>query len=160
MPTIEDVYQKFGFVSEAAQLLELELGTILFHNHAIEKKLFEEPNPELATKLLEKVNKQTLGRLINNAKIKVESLEEIESLLFAALKERNRLAHSFYWEHNFRLRAEDDAGREIMFEDLERMHDIILNAYKAVMMISGIDLENTSETEYLEFKNHEHVDLL
>lgn len=160
MPTIEDIYQKFGFVSEAAQLLEFELGTILFHNNAIEKDLFENPNPELAIKLLEKVNKQTLGLLINNTKNKIGSLEEIESLLFSALKERNRLAHSFYWEHNFRLRSEDDKGREIMLEDLERMHEIILDAYKAIMLISGVDLENISETEDLAFKHHEHVNLL
>jgi hypothetical protein len=29
MPTLDDVYRKFGEVSEAAQLLETELGTAL-----------------------------------------------------------------------------------------------------------------------------------
>ena len=29
MPTLDDVYRKFGEASEAAQLLETELGTLL-----------------------------------------------------------------------------------------------------------------------------------
>ena len=31
---------------------------------------------------------------------------------------------------------------EFRFHDLDRMHDIILDAYKAVMLISGVDIEN------------------
>lgn len=160
MPTVEDVYEKFGFVSEAAQLLEFELGTILFRNHAEEKGLFENQRPDLALKLLEKINRQTLGQLIRNAKIKGDSLDEIEALLSEALRERNRLAHSFYWEHNFRLRAEDDSGREIMLEDLERMHEIILEAYKALMLITGIDLDDVNEEDSSEEKLPDHVNLL
>ena len=141
MPTIEDVYCKFGFVSEAAQLLETELGTLLFHESALDEDLLDNPNPTLARDIYTKINKQTLGRLIHSSKSKITSVEKLSDLLSAALTERNRLAHSFYLEHNFRLRAEDDSGREIMMNDLERMHNIILDAYKAVMLISGIDLE-------------------
>lgn len=145
MPTIEDVYCKFGFVSEAAQLLETELGTLLFHESAVEEDLIDNPNPTLARDIYTKINKQTLGRLIHNSKSKITSIEKLSDLLSAALVERNRLAHSFYLEHNFRLRAEDDTGRETMMEDLENMHNIILDAFKAVMLISGIDLENMSK---------------
>jgi len=49
MPSLDDVYQKFGFASEAAQLLETELGTILFISGAVEKNLIETQDPDAAT---------------------------------------------------------------------------------------------------------------
>jgi len=153
MPTIEDVYCKFGFVSEAAQLLETELGTLLFHESASEADLFNNPNPETAREIYKKINKQTLGRLINSSKSKVKSLDNLSDLLSVALVERNRLAHSFYLEHNIRLRAENDSGRALMIDDLERMHEIIIDAYKAVMLLSGIDLEKMSEDDYQSIKS-------
>ncbi len=51
MPTLDDVYQKFGFTSEAAQLLETELGTILFITGAVKKNLIEIQDPDTATAL-------------------------------------------------------------------------------------------------------------
>jgi hypothetical protein len=48
MSTLNDVYQKFGEVSEAAQLLETELGTLLLSIRADEHALFSGGNPELA----------------------------------------------------------------------------------------------------------------
>ena len=91
----------------------------------------------------------------------MDSVEELENLLSSALVERNRLSHSFYREHNFRLQAELDEGRIIMLHDLERMHKIILDAYKAVMLISGIDLESPESIpeEYQEIKALGHVKL-
>lgn len=38
MPTLDDVYCKFGFASEAAQLLETELGNMLLIAGATEGK--------------------------------------------------------------------------------------------------------------------------
>lgn len=159
MLTIDDIYCKFGFVAEAAQLLEVELGTLLLYEEAVEANLIENPNSDMATNIYTKINKFTLGRLINNSKNKMDSVEKLESLLAAALVERNRLSHSFYREHNFRLRAELDEGRIIMRHDLDRMHEVILDAYKAVMLISGIDLENPESVpaEYQEIEELGHV---
>ncbi len=36
MPALEDVYGKFGFAAEAAQLLETQLGNMLLFHHIIE----------------------------------------------------------------------------------------------------------------------------
>jgi hypothetical protein len=159
MPTVDDIYCKFGFVAEAAQLLELELGTLLLYEEAVEANLIESPNSKIATGIYRKINKFTLGRLINNSKHKMKSVEELDGLLSSALDERNRLSHSFYSEHNFRLRAESDEGRIIMLHDLERMHEIILDAYRAVMLTSGIDLENPESIpkEYQEIEALGHV---
>ena len=145
MPTLEDVYFKFGFAAEAAQLLETELGTILFRTGAIEADLFENPDHDKAYELLQFVNRQTLGQLIRTLNSSNESLEELQDILTQALRERNRLAHSFYREHNNRRNSEE--GRSIMLRDLESIHETILDAYKAVMRLSGIDLDSISFEE-------------
>ncbi|MFM9101723.1 MAG: hypothetical protein ACKOPS_10450, partial [Cyanobium sp.] len=51
----------------------------------------------------------------------------------------NRLIHSFYREHNLRPNSAD--GRALMLQDLKTMHEKIIGAYKAVMKLSGIDLD-------------------
>ena len=63
----------------------------------------------------------------------------LEQLLSDALVSRNRLAHSFYLKHN--LRRNSDDGREVMLSDLEAIHKNLLDAYKAVLLLSGFDLE-------------------
>ena len=131
MPTIEDVYQKFGFASEAAQLLETELGTLLFRSGAIESGLFENPNHEKALELSQFVNRKTLGQLIKSLSKTADSLDEFEKILNKALSERNRLIHAFYRGHNNRRNTEK--GRVIMMDDLESIHATILDAYKAVL---------------------------
>jgi hypothetical protein len=37
MPTLNEVYRKFGEVAEAAQLLETELGNMLIAEHMVMK---------------------------------------------------------------------------------------------------------------------------
>lgn len=120
MPSLEDVYQKFGFASEAAQLLETELGTILFVSGAVKQNLLEKQDPEAATELYDSINRRTLGQLLNIIKSTDISVEHLEELLLKALKERNRLAHSFYRRHNFRRNSEE--GRQEMLDDLEKIH--------------------------------------
>jgi hypothetical protein len=139
MPSLDDVYQKFGLASEAAQLLETELGTVLFVSGAIDQNLIENQNPDAATALYNSINRKTLGQLLKGVKNTSESVEHLEELLSNALKERNRLSHSFYRQHNFRRNTED--GRLLMLDDLEKIHEVLLEAYKAVMRLSGIDLD-------------------
>lgn len=144
MPSLEDVYQKFGFASEAAQLFETELGSILFISGAVEKNLIETQDPDAANTLYRSINRKTLGQLLKGVKNTSVSVEHLEELLSKALKERNRLAHSFYRQHNFRRNSED--GCQIMLDDLEYIHEVLLEAYKAVMLLSGIDLDEVSSS--------------
>ena len=141
MPTLDDVYRKFGEASEAAQLLETELGNILIKIGVAEENLFSESNPERTSALFKKINRQTLGQLLKNVNNSTESVSHLEALLSCALAERNRLSHSFYRRHNFRRNSEE--GRMLMLKDLESSHDTLLEAYKAVMLLSGIDLDAT-----------------
>ena len=142
MPTLDDVYGKFGFAAEAAQLLETELGTLLIVIDAIDEGLLETPNPTRAAELFDAINSHTLGRLLKRLKTKDKALNELEPLLSKALDERNRLFHSFYRQHNFRRNT--DEGRDFMLEDLRSIHELLIEAYKAVMLLSGTDLDSIS----------------
>jgi hypothetical protein len=139
IPTVDDVYRTFGETYEAAQILETEFGNLLFESKVIEKKLLENPNKEQASILLDNINRKTLGQLLKNLKNSTASISELETLLSRALTERNRLAHSYYREHNLRINSEK--GRSLMIKDLESIHKVILDAYKAVMLLSGYDLD-------------------
>lgn len=142
MPSLDDVYRKFGEASEAAQLLETSLGTVLLFHGAVDEGLI---SPELnvdsegAAELLDRINRQTLGQLMRNLSATTDGLSDLRSLLEAALAERNRLAHSFYRQHN--LRRNSDAGRAIMLTDLEAIHGKLLAAFKAINLAQGIDLD-------------------
>lgn len=142
MPTLDDVYRKFGEVSEAAQLLETDVGTVMMFLGAVDQGLI---SPELkvdsqrAARLMDRINRQTLGQLIRTTQQLTDAFGPIETLLAEALDERNRLAHCFYRQHN--LRKFSNKGRAIMMNDLESMHEVLLAAWKAVNMIQGIDLD-------------------
>ena len=139
MPSLDNVYRKYGEASEAAQLLETELGNILLMVGAVDQNLIDEPDEKTAAALYNRINRQTLGQLLKDLKNSSESVDHLEALFAKALKARNRLAHSFYRQHNFRRNSED--GRAKMLQDLEHIHHDLLEAYKAVMRLSGIDLD-------------------
>ena len=139
MADLDEVYRKFGEVSEAAQLLETELATILIILGAAEAGLFERSDPQAASHLFQQINRQTLGQLLTRLHRSTDAAAEIENQLKNALKERNRLSHHFYRQHNFRRNSA--AGCEIMLSDLESMHDVLIAAYKSALMLSGIDLD-------------------
>src|SRR5579862_7014859 len=131
MPSLDDVYWKFGFAAEAAQLLETELGNELIKHGVVEENLVNQPNPNRAADLIDQINKHTLGQLIAKLKANNQSDANLEDALTIALDERNRLFHSFYRQHN--LRRNSDEGRQEMLRDLESIHETLLDAYKAVM---------------------------
>lgn len=139
MPNLNDVYRKFGETAEAAQLLETELGNILLLSGAVHASLLEQPDKKRATDLLAFVNRQPLGQLLRSLNRSSEDLDDLSDDLDCALVARNRLSHSFYREHNFRRNSSE--GCALMLADLEAIHETIIHAYKAVMLLSGIDLE-------------------
>jgi hypothetical protein len=138
VPTLDDVYRKFGEAAEAAQLLETELGSMLLLIDEVEDGLLIVPDPKRASDLLTKINRHTLGQLLKRLNCKAPSLDTLESLLSNALGQRNRLFHSFYRQHNNRRNS--DEGRALMLKDLQSIHGTLLQAYKAIMLLSGVDL--------------------
>jgi hypothetical protein len=143
-PTLDDVFRKYGETAEAAQLLETELGTLLLNEQCMEEGLFGADGIR-ATEIVRSINRDTLGGLIRKAR-SGQSIEEIEALLEAALKARNRLIHSFYRKHNMRKFSDD--GRMIMMQDLDNIHATILGAYKALMLLGGTDLDELAKQEF------------
>lgn len=139
MATLEAVYCKFGEAAEAAQLLETELGTLLFALNALDEKLFEANDPDRAGEILDEVNRHTLGQLLKRLGKASSFRASLEIQLAAALNERNRLSHTFYRQHNLRRNSAD--GRDIILRDLGQIHDVLLDAYKAVMLLTGTDLD-------------------
>lgn len=142
MPTGDEVYRKFGEVSETAQLVETELGTMLLFFGVVDEGLITptlEVDGKWATELLGRINRQTLGQLLQNTKRYTDALDQLEPMLSAALKERNRLSHRFYGQHN--LRIDTDAGRALMLNDLGSIHDTLIKVYKLLSLLSGIDLD-------------------
>jgi len=139
MLTLDEVYKKFGETCEAAQLLETELGNKLLVLRGLEEDLFASKDPKRAAQIVEDIDTSTCGKLITLLKKKSRVPDDLESLLCDALTERNRLSHSFYRQHNFRRNSED--GRTVMLADLELIHQTILKAYKAMLLLSGIDLD-------------------
>ncbi len=140
MPTLDDVYRKFGEVSEAAQLLETELGTVLLQIRAGELDLFSGDKPEEAAQILTKINNSTLGQVLKRLPTADGPPNDTAELFAAALAERNRLAHGFYRHHNFRRNS--DQGRALMLSDLESIHGTLHEAYRAALALSGIDLDS------------------
>jgi hypothetical protein len=145
MTNLDDVYRTFGEVAEAAQLLETELGNMLFLTGAIDAGLLEEPDGKRATDLLAFVNRQTLGYLLRSLNRSIDRLDDLSELFDRALLARNRLSHSFYREHNFRRNTAE--GCVLMLEDLESIQETIIRAYKAVMLLSGVDLDKITLDE-------------
>lgn len=138
MATLDDVYRKFGETAEAAQLLETELGTLLLTIEAAEAGLFEQQNKELAQKIVHKINKSTLGNLLRKIEEKKGGVAAT-TILENALTARNRLSHSFYREHNFHRNTPE--GCDLMLQDLERVHEIIMEAYKFTLALAGHNID-------------------
>ena len=140
MPNRDDVYRLFGETSEAAQLLETELGNILLVIQGTEANLFFGDRQSEAAEILRRINKSSLGQLLRKLQQKGQISEHAANLFARALAERNRLSHSFFLQHNFSLNS--PGGCRIMLQDLESIHDTLQNAHKVALLISGIDLDS------------------
>ena len=118
---------------------------MLLWEQAIEEDLLGDDGKR-AIGVMRGINRQTLDTLIRDAKNKSQPVEEVAALLERALRERNRLSHSFYRRHNFR--GNSGEGRAVMMQDLETIHEVILEAYKALMLLGGTDLDALSKEPF------------
>lgn len=153
MPTLDDVYRKFGETSEAGQIVETSLGNIVLPMGLLPLVSVSEQKEEdgstssrfvmtdqaAANRFARSVDRKTFGQLIQGARPQTQLDPELEGVLEAALKERNRLTHHFYRQHN--LRRNTDAGRAIMMADLESIHAVLIRAMKAVSLLNGFDID-------------------
>ena len=157
MPDLNEVYRKFGEVAEAAQLLETELGNLLLWEKGMEADLLFKPDPVLAKDIYGKLNRLTTGQLLKELKKFEKSLENLEADIRKALDERNKLFHSFYRKHNFRRNSSE--GCQIMLDELEEMHDTILDAYMKLLQLSGFDLSDTDRHKLSQALPTQHLNI-
>ncbi len=127
MADLNEVYRKYGEASEAAQLLENELGNLLIEAKCIDGGEAT-VSPEEATIEVNRINRSTLGRLITGARDYSKPVDELSGILEKALGERNRLAHHFFRQHNNRRNSA--AGCAEMLADLEGIHSTIIGAFE------------------------------
>ena len=143
MATRDELYAKFGITAEAAQLFETELGTLLLGARGLGGNWHVEPSPEEGGRLLEEINRSTLGHLLKTLKRHVEFKPDLETKLTSALKARNRLTHGFYERHNFKIQT--DEGRDQMIADLELLHEELFQAWQLAsamtLLLSDIILD-------------------
>ncbi|MEP2829688.1 hypothetical protein [Parvibaculum sp.] len=140
MATRDELYAKFGITAEAAQLFETSLGTVLLAATGLGKSWHTVPDPEAGRKVLQSIEKNTLGQLLRKVRSVVDIDDETIAILESALHTRNRLMHGFYERHNFHIQT--DEGRDQMLADLEAMHDELFTAWRIVSALESVLLEH------------------
>jgi hypothetical protein len=120
---LKEVYAHTGFALYGAQLLEQSLANFLMlHGRATGTWI----TVAQLDALEERLERQTLGNLLNDVRKYVEFDEGIESVLTSALKRRNFLAHHFFKEHATDMLCK--SGRNRMIESLKEMETLFEHA--------------------------------
>lgn len=135
LATRDELYAKFGITAEATQLFEAELGTMLLCARGLEHGWHVEADPDSARKLLDDIDRSTLGRLLGSLRNCVSLDDGLTECFASALKARNRLFHGFYESHNFKIQT--DEGRDAMIADLEVLHDELFNAWQVASAMTA-----------------------
>jgi hypothetical protein len=133
--TRDELYAKFGMTAESAQLFEVELGSLLLCARAIEQGWSVESDTGNARKLLEDIDRSTLGHLLRNLEKCVTLDADLTDRFTSALNVRNRLVHHFYPLHNFKIQTGE--GRDVMMADLEAMHVELFNAWQVASSMAA-----------------------
>lgn len=131
---IKEVYAHFGLAIYLGQVLEHGIGNSLVYASLIPNNIGKIRSSaewhEKFDQFLGAHFEKTLGRMIATLKCEVEIPDDLESLLSAALKTRNWLAH-----HYFRERADEfmnEAGRTKMIAELEEAQSLFSRADEAL----------------------------
>lgn len=130
-----ELYAKFGIAAEAAQLFETELGTLLLALRGLENNWHVTPDGDAARQMLDGINRNTLGKLLNDLKQHITIEGDLETMFFSALQARNRLFHGYFERHNLKIQTK--VGREEMIADLDDLHGEVFNAWQTASMLSN-----------------------
>jgi hypothetical protein len=131
-----ELYAKYGFACEAAQLFETELGTLLLSLQGLEAEWHSQPDPIAASKYLDEINKNTMGRLLHRLRGHLTFEGDLEGAFTSALTARNRLMHGFFERHNLKIQSHD--GRAQMIADLDRLHQEVFDAWQWASQLSNV----------------------
>lgn len=127
MATQEQVYHDAGRALEAANLLEVELGTCLLAMDGLETGSYQNPNADAYTRLRDAIESNTLGQSIHAIKNRLAVTDDLDATFKDALDARNFLAHRLFPHYGLKIR--DDSGRDEMVAHIDRLRDRIWTAY-------------------------------
>lgn len=136
MTAKSEFYEAIGEVTELAQCLELELGTILLVAEADENKWHESPidNAQAYEALLGKVNKKTLGGTLRQIQTRFGLLDSFAKVMEEAVSARNRFTHHIFRE--FGLAPYTPEGRTEMLITVTQLRATMQIAYDVASEIS------------------------
>ena len=127
---VKEVYAHFGLAIYLSQVLEHGIGNALVYASLIPNNIGKIRSSsewhEKFDQFLGAHFEKTLGRMISALKTELTIPDDLESLLSAALKNRNWLAH-----HYFRERSDEfmnEAGRMKMISELEETQALFSRA--------------------------------
>ena len=103
MPDRYELYAKFGIAAEAAQLFETELGTLLLGFRGSEKNWHIEPDGAAARVVVDKIDRSTLGKHLDDLRNYINFEGGVEDVFFSGLAARNQLAHGYFERHGLRI---------------------------------------------------------
>lgn len=139
MTTHEHVYEKFGKVAELAQMLETELGSLLFADEGLKQGACSQDDWNSGHEVLAAIDKQTLGRLLKTYRDRFPAASDVDEVMSDALAARNRLIHGFYLSHGSRIETAD--GRDRMIADLEQIWTALWPAYEFAATLADLLLQ-------------------
>lgn len=126
----KEVYAHFGLAIYCAQVLEQAIIHALIFIDLIPKSITKVSNPEEWQKRFDKFfgkeQKKTLGQLLKKLKSLGQLSQDLDSILNSALVERNRLAHSYFWEQAESFVNQE--GRDKMISELQELCDLFSKA--------------------------------
>jgi len=116
---VREVYAKYGLAAYYSQCLERSLAAILVFVHGPEPKQITRRELD---RVLNQTYKLTMGQLL--AKLGgASSIGGLDSALSAALKKRNWLIHSYFWDRAGHFMSE--TGRNFMLKELDEIRTIL-----------------------------------
>jgi hypothetical protein len=84
--TRDELYAKFGVTAEAAQLFELELGTLILGLRGLQNGWHVVADGERAREALNDIDRSTLGRLLSTLKKHATLEADLETRFASALQ--------------------------------------------------------------------------
>jgi len=142
MATRQQVYAKFGEVAELAQLLETELGSLLFADEGLRQGAYSLEQWESGRDVLAAINRRTLGGSLAAYRKRFSAALDVDQVMDSALAARNRLMHGFYLAHARRIETPD--GCEGMIADLELIRTDLWPAYEFAATLADLLLQEAT----------------
>jgi hypothetical protein len=135
---LHQLYAEYGMAAEKAQVLELEAGNVVlsFVAMAVDPKTISAADKIGYKKLVDEVDRKTLGNLLRQIRQIVEFDSTSEKVISDALSKRNYLVHGFFKTHNFAIFNE--SGQIKMRKELGEISKQMDVAHKHLTAISQL----------------------